>query len=94
MSASEVIINEQALADVASSIRTYVASYREAIESAIRSIKANRSDWSDEDFSSLVSAVSSFLQDVEGIENATNQLVERINKKIDAIHLLHNKRIT
>lgn len=93
MSVSEVIINEQALADVASSIRSYVASYREAIEMAIRSIKSNSSDWSDEDFSSLVSAISSFLQDIEGIENAANQLIERINNKISAIHILHNIKI-
>ena len=79
MSASEVIVNEQALEDVASSIRNFVTAYREVIESAVRSIKANSSDWSDDDFNLLVSAVSSFLQDVEGIENATNQLVERIN---------------
>lgn len=93
MSSSEVIINEQALTDVASSLRNYVASYREAIESAIRSIKANSCDWGDEDFSSLVSAISSFLQDVEGIENETNQLVERINNKISAIHVLHSMKI-
>ncbi len=93
MSSSEVIINEQALADVASSIRTYVSSLKEAIESAVRSIRANSSDWADEDFNSLVSAVSSFLQDIEGIDNATNQLVERINNKINAIHVLHSMKI-
>lgn len=93
MSAEEVIINEQALADVASGIRTYVSSLKEAIESAVRSIRANSSDWADEDFDSLVSAVSSFMQDVEGIENATNQLVERINNKISAIHVLYNMKI-
>lgn len=93
MSSSEVIINEQALADVASSIRTYVSSLKEAIESAVRSIRANSSDWADEDFNSLVSVVSSFLQDVEGIENETNQLVERINNKISAIHVLHSMKI-
>ena len=50
MSASEVIVNEQALEDVASSIRNFVTAYREVIESAVRSIKANSSDWSDDDF--------------------------------------------
>lgn len=81
------------MADVASSIRTYVSSLKEAIESAVRSIRANSSDWADEDFNSLVSAVSSFLQDIEGIDNATNQLVERINNKINAIHVLHSMKI-
>lgn len=93
MSAEEVIINEQALANIASGIRTYVSSLKEAIESSVRSIRTNSSDWADEDFDSLVSAVSSFMQDVKGIEKATNQLVERINNKISAIHVLHNMKI-
>lgn len=93
MSSSEVIINEQALFDVASSIRIYVSSLKEAIESAVRSIMANGSDWTDEDFNLLVLSISSFLQDVEGIENATNQLVKRINNKINAIHVLHSMKI-
>lgn len=93
MSAEEVIINEQALADVASGITTYVSSMREAIEAAVRSIRANGSEWADEDFDSLVSAISSFLQDVEGVENAAAQLIERINHKISAIHVLHSMKI-
>lgn len=93
MSAEEVIINEQALADVACSLTTYVSSTRETIEAAVRSIRANSSEWADEDFDSLVSAISSFLKDVEGVENTTNQLVERINNKISAIHVLHSMKI-
>lgn len=93
MSADEVIISEQALATVANSIKTYVSTIREAIMTTVRSIKANGSEWSDEDFNSLVSAINSFLTDIDGVDGATNQLVERINNKISAIHGLHNMKI-
>ena len=93
MSASEVIINEQALVDTASSLQTYVSSLKEALETVIGSIKANAGDWNDEDFESLVSAVTSFTEDVESVENATNQIVARINNRINAIHALHNMKI-
>lgn len=53
MSASEVIISEQALTAIASSIKTYVATIRESIMTTLRSLKANGSEWSDEDFNSL-----------------------------------------
>ncbi|MCI9517966.1 MAG: hypothetical protein HFK08_01760 [Clostridia bacterium] len=93
MSASEVIISEQALTAIASSIKTYVATIRESIMTTLRSLKANGSEWSDEDFNSLVSAINSFLTGIESMDNATNQLVERINNKIGAIHVLHNMKI-
>ena len=93
MSESEVIVNEQALASVSASIRTYVAEFRETIETAVRNLKTNASDWDDEDFNSLVSAINSFLTDVEGMENATNQLAQRIDTKISQIHTLHSMKI-
>ncbi len=93
MSASEVIINEQALEAVSKSIKTYVSSYREALVSALRSIGANSSDWNDEDFNSLVSAIGALIPDIDGIENATEQLVKRIDNKIEAIHILHGMKI-
>lgn len=93
MSANEVVISEPALATVANSIKTYVATIRESIMTTLRSLKANGSEWSDEDFNSLVSAINSFLTDIDSMDGATNQLVERINNKISAIHILHNMKI-
>lgn len=93
MSAEEVIINEQALMDVSDGIKSYLTSLKDAIGTALRSIRATNVEWEDEDFNLLVSAVGSFLQDVENIENATDQLVERIDNKISAIHVLHSMKI-
>jgi len=93
VSASEVIIDEQALLEVAKGINSYITDYKEMLESAIRKLKLNSDDWNDEDFNSLLSAINSFMVDVNKIENGTKQLSERISKKIDAIHELHNKKI-
>lgn len=93
MSGSEVIVNEHALADVARIIKLYVVKYRETIENAIKNINKYNSEWSDEDFISLVATMNSFLLDVAEMENITNQLVERINTKINQVHSLHNMKI-
>lgn len=93
MSQSEVIIDEQSLMAVAKAINRYSKEYKEALESALRRLKQNSDDWNDEDFNSLVSAIGSFMVDVEMIENGTNQLMERIQNKISAIHELHSMNI-
>ncbi len=93
MSASEVIIDEQALLEVAKGINSYITDYKEMLESAIRKLKLNSDDWNDEDFNSLLSVINSFMVDVNKIENGTKQLSERISKKIDAIIELHSKKI-
>ena len=93
MSQTEVIIDEQALSSVSESMNTYIKAYRETLEGAIRKLKLNSEDWNDEDFNALLSAINSFMADVEGIENGTNQLSARIENKINAIHELHSMKI-
>ena len=93
MSVTEVIISEQALTALASSIKAYVPEMREAIMTAEKSIKNNGSEWADDDFNLLVSAINSFLTDIDNMDSAKNQLVERINNKISAIHVLHSMKI-
>ena len=93
MSQNEVIIDEQALADVANTLTVYTKEYREMLEAAIRKIKLNSTDWNDEDFNALLSAISSFMADVEVIEDKSKQLFARIENKIDAIHELHSLKI-
>lgn len=93
MSQNEVIIDEQALADVANTLAVYTKEYREMLEAAIRKIKLNSTDWNDEDFNALLSAISSFMADVEAIEDKSKQLFARIETKIDAIHELHSLKI-
>lgn len=93
MSQSEVIVDEQALSSVSSSITKFSADCRANIEDAIRKIKLNSNEWNDEDFNRLLSAINSFMADVNGIDEATKTLNEIINNKIDAIHKLHSMKI-
>lgn len=93
MSKSEVIVDEQALASVSDGLKTYVTEYKAMLEDAIRKLKTNSGDWNDEDFNSLLSAINSFMADVDKVENGANQLITRINKKIAAIHELHSMKI-
>jgi len=93
MSQSEVIVDEQALSSVSDSITKFSSECRTNIEDAIRKIKLNSTDWNDEDFNRLLSAINSFMADVNGIDEATKTLNERINTKIAAIHELHSMKI-
>ena len=93
MSQSEVIVDEQALSSVSSSITKFSADCRANIEDAIRKIKLNSNEWNDEDFNRLLSAINSFMADVDKVEKGTNQLTKRINEKIAAIHELHSMKI-
>jgi len=93
MSANEVIINEQALLAVSESISTYSLTLRETIATAVRGIRYSVGDWNDDDFNSLVLAISSFITDIDGIDVATRQLVARINSKVEQIQVLHKLQI-
>lgn len=93
MSQYEVIVDEQALNSVSESLNTYILDYKEMLEDAIRKLKLNSDDWNDEDFNSLLSAINSFMADVDRVGKSTSQLMKRINEKIVAIHELHNMKI-
>lgn len=93
MSQNEVIVDEQALIAVSDSIGTYIKNCRENLEKSIRKLKLNSDDWNDEDFNSLLSAITSFMADVDTIEAEVSQFKTRINNKIDAIHKLHSMKI-
>lgn len=93
MSNSEVIVDEQALGEMSDCLKNYISQYREMLKDALRKIKLNSSDWNDEDFNSLLSAINSFNTDVDNVEEVTKQLIMRINEKIAAIHELHSMKI-
>lgn len=93
MSQNEVIIDEQALSDVSNSLIVYVNEYRKMLETSIRNIKLNSDNWNDEDFNALLSAINSFMADIEMLEDEAKQLVVKIDNKINAIHELHSMKI-
>ena len=93
MSRAEIIVDEQALVSVSDGLKTYVTEYKVILEDAIRKLKTNSDDWNDEDFNSLLSAINSFMADVDAVEKETIQLTKRINEKIAAIHELHSMKI-
>ena len=90
MSQSEVIVDEQALLSVADSLTTYITDYKEMLEDALRKLKLNSEDWNDEDFNSLLSAINSFMPEVDKAEDEYKKLISKIKTKIDEIHELHN----
>lgn len=93
MSQETVVLDEQALGAVADALTTYGKSYREALEEAVRSLNRLGNDWNDEDFNALLSAISSFLSDLEAIDGSSAALTTKIQEKIQAIHVLHAIKI-
>ena len=93
MSQNEVVIDEQALIAVSEYIGTYIKECRENFEGSIRKLKLNTDDWNDEDFNSLLSAINSFMADVDAIGEEVAKFQTRIENKISAIHELHNMKI-
>lgn len=93
MSSERTIINEEALINLSYSITLFKENYRETIEEAIRELKSNADEWNDEDFNCLVSAISSFMTDVEKIENQSDRMIKIIEDKINAIRALHSMNI-
>lgn len=93
MSRSEVIINEQTLMSVSSEISKYSAGCQEMFEEVIRQIKQNSSEWNDEDYNSLLSAIKSFMADIEQINEKADILNKRINEKLSAVQELHSIKI-
>ncbi|MBR2296052.1 MAG: hypothetical protein IKA43_01440 [Clostridia bacterium] len=89
----QVIIDEQALEATASSISTYTQGIKEALNEVIKHIQSNNGDWNDEDYENLLSAISSFMADVDTIESGASEIISRVNEKIEAIHRLRNIRI-
>lgn len=93
MSASEVIIDELALAAVSKCINTYRSEMHAAITEAVKSLNSHEGEWGDDDFRDLVASVSAFLNDIDNMDSATNQLMARIETKLEAIQTLHSMKI-
>lgn len=91
--AYEVIADEIVLESLTVSLKDYLSEYKEILDSAIRRLKLCGEEWNDEDYNSLLSAINSFKRDLENISKDNNSLFNEINKKIDAIHELHQLKI-
>ena len=85
----EVIINENALMDVSSTIKSYSQQIKMFIKNTLACFESLQSDWNDSDYDKLISALNSFDSDVISLENAVSQLVLRIDQKLQAIEQLH-----
>lgn len=93
MNISEVIFDEQALISISKSIEKYNIDSKSSIETALIKIMANSSEWNDDDFDSLVNVLNLCKKEIASAEDFGNTLRLRIDKKIVAIHELHNKKI-
>ncbi len=93
MSQNDTAFDEQALAEISKCLLAYSKEYREMIEAAVRKIGLNSGDWNDEDFNALLSAVASFREDADRLEQSTNRFCERINNRLDAIRQLHTMKV-
>lgn len=93
MGRSEVIVSEEALNSIASAIRTYIHDIHDVVTTAEDSITANKFEWTDDDFDSLLSAINSIVFNVDVIDGDSKKILERINKKIEAIQKLHKMTI-
>lgn len=90
MSASELILDEQALGTAAQALDTHVKECRTSVAEAVERLLSNSESWNDEDFADLVSAVNAFTADVEELSEVASQLIQRIGKKQSAIRELHS----
>lgn len=93
MSGSDVMIDEEALADAAEVISAYANGMKEAIDGAVSKLGAVSGEWDDEDHETLTAAIRSFEADAEAVDVISAQLRSRIQAKLDAIRLLHSMEI-
>lgn len=87
---ADVIIDERALEETSATVRVYLSGLDSVLNDAIRKIQASAGDWNDEDYENLLSAISSFMADMESIKAVGEEILSRLNAKIEAIHRLRN----
>ena len=90
---AQVIIDEEALNVTASGINAYIQGIKSALDTAIIKLQANGVDWNDEDFDNLLSAISSFMADIGVIDDASTQILRRIDEKLEQIKRLRGIKI-
>ena len=93
MSQNGIVSDPEVLVAISDGMGKYGKESLETLEESIRKLKANSDQWNDEDFNALLSAITSFMADMESIEATISQLQARINNKIDLVRELHSMEI-
>lgn len=93
MNESKIVADVQALTTVSTTVKTFNSNLHELYEEFVRMLKLNGSEWNDEDFNRLVSAMKSFELELEQIDEHTQLITRETDAKIDKINQLHNLKL-
>jgi len=93
MNESKIVADVQALTTVSTTVKTFNSNLHELYEEFVRMLKLNGSEWNDEDFNKLVSAMKSFEAELEQIDEHTQLITKETDAKIDKINQLHNLKL-
>ncbi len=93
MNESKVVADVQALTTVSTTVKNFNSNLHELYEEFVRMLKLNGSEWNDEDFNKLVSAMKSFETELEQIDEHTQLITKETDAKIDKINQLHNLKL-
>lgn len=93
MNESKVVADAQALSSVSTTVKKFNSDLHELYEEFVRMLKLNGSEWNDEDFNKLISAIKSFETELEQIDEHTQLVAKETDAKIDKINQLHNLKL-
>ena len=93
MNESKIVADVQALTSVSTTVKTFNSNLHEIYEEFVRMLKLNGSEWNDEDFNKLVSAMKSLEAELEQIDEHTRLITKKTDAKIDKINQLHNLKL-
>lgn len=93
MNESKIVADVQALTTVSTTVKNFNSNLHELYEEFVRMLKLNGSEWNDEDFNKLVSAMKSFETELEQIDEHTQLITKETDAKIDKINQLHNLKL-
>ena len=93
MSANNLVIDVESLEAVANSIQKYITASKTDLETAMQGLQAAEGMWSDEDMRSLQESLRVFYNEVDDIGAQGIALMNRCDKKVEALKRLHSMNI-
>jgi hypothetical protein len=93
VSASNLVIDVESLKAVADSIQKYIDASKTDLETAMQGLRTAEGFWSDEDMRQLQESLSLFYSEVEDIGTQGIALMDRCDKKVEALQRLHSMNI-